>query len=56
MRQPYSGGSLGLPFFSKVSLQAAVERIRQFGIPVAIELIEKPSSDGQVADNDENDN
>lgn len=45
MRKPYVDGSLGLPFFSKVSLQAAVERIRQFGLPVAIELIEKPSSD-----------
>jgi len=45
MRKPYADGSLGLPFFSKVSLQAAAERIAQFGIPVAIELIEKPASD-----------
>tara|TARA_R110001606_G_C15403197_1_gene653531 strand:+ start:10715 stop:12355 length:1641 start_codon:yes stop_codon:yes gene_type:complete len=45
MRKPYADGTLGLPFFSKVSLQAAVERIEQFNIPVAIELIEKPSSD-----------
>lgn len=42
MRKPYANGSLGLPFFSKVSLQAAAEKIAQFGIPVAIELIEKP--------------
>lgn len=41
MRKPYRDGSLGIPFFSKVSLQAAVERIRQFGFPVALELIEK---------------
>ena len=45
MRKPYADGSLGLPFFSKVSLQAAVGRIEQFGIPIAIELIQKPSSD-----------
>jgi uncharacterized protein (TIGR04141 family) len=46
MRKPYADGSIDLPFFSKVSLQAAAERIRQFGIPIAIELIEKPASDG----------
>ncbi|MGY0557639.1 DUF6119 family protein [Lysobacter sp. A421] len=45
MRKPYVDGTLGLPFFSKVSLQAAVERIQQFGIPVEVELIEKPASD-----------
>ena len=45
MRKPYADGTLGLPFFSKVSLQAAAERIGQFGIPLAIELIEKPASD-----------
>ena len=46
MRKPYKDGSLGLPFFSKVSLQASAIRIRdQFGISVAIELIEKPASD-----------
>jgi uncharacterized protein (TIGR04141 family) len=45
MRKPYRDGTLGLPFFSKVSLQAAAQRIEQFGIPVAIELIEKPASD-----------
>lgn len=43
MRKPFADGTLGLPFFSKVSLQAALERIAQFGIPVAIELIEKPA-------------
>ena len=43
MRKPYADGTLGLPFFSKVSLQAALERIAQFGIPVALELIEKPA-------------
>lgn len=45
MRKPYADGSLGLPFFSKVSLQAAAERLAQFGIPLAIELIEKPAAD-----------
>jgi len=41
----YADGTLGLPFFSKVSLQAAAERIAQFGIPLSIELIAKPASD-----------
>ena len=46
MRKPYKDGSLGLPFFSKVSFQTAAIRIQQqFGIPVAIELIEKPASE-----------
>lgn len=45
MRKPYADGSLGLPFFSKVSLQAAAERVAQFGIPLSIELIQKPASD-----------
>lgn len=44
MRQPYANGKLGLPFFSKVSLQVAVERLRRLGFEVAIELIEKPAS------------
>lgn len=50
MRKPYADGSLGLPFFSKVSLQAAVDRLSLFGIPVAIELIEKPASDTKEED------
>lgn len=45
MRKPYADGTLGIPFFSKVSFQVAAERIAQFGIPVAIELIRKPASD-----------
>jgi uncharacterized protein (TIGR04141 family) len=44
MRQPYADKTLGLPFFSKVSLQVAVERLRRLGFEVAIELIEKPAS------------
>tara|TARA_R110002073_G_scaffold258801_1_gene421814 strand:- start:836 stop:2512 length:1677 start_codon:yes stop_codon:yes gene_type:complete len=52
MRKPYKDGSLGLPFFSKVSLQAAVRRLEEFGIPVAIELIQKPASDADVADDE----
>lgn len=52
MRKPFADGSIGLPFFSKVSLQAAAERIAQFGIALAIELIEKPASDDdQVEEN-----
>lgn len=50
MRKPYADGSLGIPFFSKVSLQAAVDRLSLFGIPVAIELIEKPASDAKNKD------
>lgn len=44
MRQPYANGTTGLPFFSKVSLQSAVQRLRVLGFSVAIELIEKPKS------------
>jgi uncharacterized protein (TIGR04141 family) len=56
MRKPYADGTLNIPFFSKVSLQAAVERIRQFGIPVALELIEKPATDASTdGDADEGD-
>lgn len=43
MRKPYADGSVGLPFFSKVSLQAAAQRVEQFGLAIAIELIEKPA-------------
>nr|WP_210297431.1 TIGR04141 family sporadically distributed protein [Bradyrhizobium sp. 2S1]MCK7664921.1 TIGR04141 family sporadically distributed protein [Bradyrhizobium sp. 2S1] len=50
MRKPYADGTLGLPFFSKVSLQAAAERIAQFGIPLSIELIAKPASDDDVVE------
>lgn len=42
MRKPYANGDLDIPFFSKVSLQAAAERISQFGLSIAIELIQKP--------------
>lgn len=52
MRKPYADGTLGLPFFSKISLQAAVQRIQQFGIPVAIELIAKPASDTDAEGDD----
>lgn len=50
MRKPYRDGSLGIPFFSKVSLQAACERIRLFAVPVALELIQKPASDKPLAE------
>jgi len=38
-----------------VSFQAAVERLAQFGIPVAIELIEKPASDADDGNGDDGD-
>lgn len=53
MRKPYADGTLGLPFFSKVSLQAAAERLGQFGIPLAIELIQKPAADNDGDADDE---
>jgi uncharacterized protein (TIGR04141 family) len=53
MRKPYADGTIGLPFFSKVSLQAAAERIGQFGIPIALERIEKPISDAKADEADE---
>ncbi|ODM49995.1 sporadically distributed protein, TIGR04141 family [Ruegeria sp. PBVC088] len=52
MRKPYKDGSLGLPFFSKVSLQAAVKRLEEFGIPVALELIQKPASDAEAGEDE----
>ncbi len=56
MRKPYKDGSLGLPFFSKVSFQTAAIRIQQqFGIPVAIELIEKPASEAAGTEDDGDD-
>ena len=45
MRKPYADGSLDVPFFSKLSFQAAAMRIGEIGIPIAIELIEKPAAD-----------
>ena len=42
MRHPYAAsGLLGLPFFSKVALRAAAERISRMGFPVELHLIEK---------------
>lgn len=55
MRPRYTDGTLGLPFFSKVSLRAAVERLEQFGIPVAIELIEKLASNSDDGDEENDD-
>ncbi|MFK8399918.1 DUF6119 family protein [Pseudomonas sp. BGr12] len=45
MRKPYKDGSLDLPFFSKVSLQAAAERLEQLDIPMALEIIAKPAGE-----------
>lgn len=45
MRKPYKDGSLDLPFFSKVSLQAAADRLQQLDIPMALEIIEKPAGE-----------
>lgn len=41
MRKPYKNGRFDLPFFSKVSLQAAVERLSRLDVRVAIEIIKK---------------
>lgn len=41
MRQRYRDGTIGLPFFSKVSLRAAAENLQQMGFPVSLHLIEK---------------
>ena len=42
MREPYKkSGTLGLPFFSKVSLRAVADRIKLMGYAVEVHLIEK---------------
>ncbi|MEV4935717.1 DUF6119 family protein [Sphingobium sp. LSP13-1-1.1] len=42
MRRPYAAsGRVGLPFFSKVALRAAAERISRMGFPVELHLIQK---------------
>lgn len=41
MRKPNRAGELTLPFFSKVSLRSAVQRLNTLGFPVALNLIEK---------------
>jgi uncharacterized protein (TIGR04141 family) len=42
MREPYKkSGTLGLPFFSKVSLRGVADRIRLMGYAVEVHLIEK---------------
>ncbi len=42
MRHPYAAsGQVGLPFFSKVALRAAAERITLMGFPVEVHLIIK---------------
>ena len=45
MRRPYRDGSIGIPFFSKVSAQASIQNIRKLGVRVAIELIPKEGTD-----------
>lgn len=42
MRKPYVDGTIGIPFFSKVSLQATARRLEELNISVAVELIKKP--------------
>ena len=44
MRRPYRNGSVGIPFFSKVSVQAPARYIRKLGFTVAVELV--PKRDG----------
>ncbi|MCV6621846.1 MAG: TIGR04141 family sporadically distributed protein [Cellvibrionaceae bacterium] len=52
MRKPYRDGSLGIPFFSKVSLRTTAQRLEEFGIPYALELIQKPASDAKAPEDD----
>ncbi|ANF57258.1 hypothetical protein A5892_07120 [Halotalea alkalilenta] len=54
MRKPYKDRSLDLPFFSKVSLQAAADRLDQLDIPIELEIIAKPAGElGAEEVNDE---
>ncbi|WFC63613.1 sporadically distributed protein, TIGR04141 family [Pseudomonas sp. REST10] len=54
MRKPYKDGSLDIPFFSKVSLQAAADRLLQLDIPMALEIIAKPAGElGEAEENEE---
>ncbi len=41
MRKLNRNGELDIPFFSKVSLRSAVQRLEMLGFPVALNLIEK---------------
>ena len=51
MRARYKrSGALGLPFFSKISLRATVERIRLMGFKVEVHLVEKLDADNQAND------
>lgn len=43
MRSKYADGTIGIPFFSKVSLIAACDRLRALGVNIGLELIEKIS-------------
>lgn len=45
MRRPYRDGSIGIPFFSKVSAQPSIQYIRKLGVSVGIELIPKETRD-----------
>jgi uncharacterized protein (TIGR04141 family) len=48
MRSPYKkSGALGIPFFSKISLRAIVERIRLMGFNVEVHLVEKLGGDSE---------
>jgi uncharacterized protein (TIGR04141 family) len=53
MRSPYKkSGTLGIPFFSKISLRAVVDRIRLMGFNVEVHLVEKLGGDaeGEIAE------
>lgn len=41
MRHRYIDGSIGIPFFSKVSFMAACDRLRRTGMNIRKEIIEK---------------
>ncbi|MFJ4347577.1 DUF6119 family protein [Pseudomonas sp. NPDC089401] len=50
MRHRYVDGSIGIPFFSKVSFMAACDRLRRTGMNIRKEIIEKlPPAPGSAA-------
>lgn len=44
MRKPYKNGSLGIPFFSKVSFRSVATQLKNMGFQVKVNLIKKTGS------------
>jgi len=49
MRHKYSDGTIGIPFFSKVSMMAACDRLRRTGMEIRKEIIEKTTPKPKTA-------